>query len=437
MSAKHGTSSIGAPRMQGYEILQVLGGGGMGIAYLARQDALNRLVCVKVMSVSDDEDAELSRTRFRREAELLASVSHPNILSVFDFGVTADSGLPFLVTEYIEKGDLRRLLTVGEPLPVGQARSIVGQVGEALEYLHGKGIIHRDLKPENILIHAESQCKVGDFGIAVMQESVGLLTRSQRGLGTIGYVSPEQQYGLKVDERSDQYSLAALAYELFTGRRPLGRFPPPSQVNPRLRREVDLVVLRALREEPEERYRSVREYMRALDKALSSSHRKGRRATLAFTGVLIIGTLAATATLLGVRPQAHSSIRQAPGRSVAGKPEQQPPIVTEKPDAQLSPKSDAPVRSSGFTRLVELRAYSIWDQSGRPQGHAGEAVKERNWIEAERQVGNEVNARAYKIWLRQGSPVGAAGEAVSEANRHAAAAELLREIEKDSHHPSR
>jgi Protein of unknown function (DUF2934) len=177
--------------------------------------------------------------------------------------------------------------------------------------------------------------------------------------------------------------------------------------------------------------------MRALDKALSSSHRKERWATLAFTGVLIIGTLAAIATLLGVRPQAHSSIQQAPTRSVVGKPEQQPPIVTEKPDAQLSPKSDAPVRSRELTRLVELRAYSIWDQSGRPQGHAGEAVKERNWIEAERQVGSEVNARAYKIWLRQGSPVGAAGEAVSEANRHAAESELLREIEKDSHNPSR
>ena len=179
MSAMHGTSEFRAPTIQGYEVLQVLGGGGTGIAYLARQAALKRLVCVKVMSISHDEDAGLSRARFNREAELLASVSHPNILSVFDFGVTADSGLPFLVTEYIEKGDLRRLLTAGEPLPVGQARSILGQVGEAIEYLHGQGIIHRDLKPENILMSTDSHAKVGDFGIAVMQEGVGLLTRTQ------------------------------------------------------------------------------------------------------------------------------------------------------------------------------------------------------------------------------------------------------------------
>lgn len=121
MFATHGTSGIGAPAIQGYEVLEVLGGGGTGVAYLARQETLKRLVCVKVMSISEVEDAGLSWARFSREAELLASVSHPNILSVFDFGVTADSCLPFLVTEYIEKGDLRRILTVGEPLPIGQA----------------------------------------------------------------------------------------------------------------------------------------------------------------------------------------------------------------------------------------------------------------------------------------------------------------------------
>ena len=323
---------------------------------------------------------------------------------MFDFGVTADSGLPFLVTEYIEKGDLRRILTAGEPLPVGQARSILGQVGEAIEHLHGRGIIHRDLKPENILMCTDSHAKVGDFGIAVMQESVGLLTRSLRGLGTVGYVSPEQQFGLTVDERADQYSLAALSYELLTGRRPLGRFPAPSQVNPRLRREVDLVVLRALREEPEERYRSVQEYMRALDKALSCSHRNGRRTALAFGGLLLFGSLAAAAALLRVWPQARTPARERPAPSAVGEPVHQPPIATMKPDAQISPRPDAPARSRELTRLVELRAYRIWERSGRPQGKAGEAVKERNWIEAERQIGDEVNARAYEIWEQAGLP---------------------------------
>ena len=143
------------------------------------------------------------------------------------------------MTEYIEGGDLRRFMTAGQPMPVDQARSILLQVGEALTYLHAKGILHRDLKPENILMPTGSLVKVGDLGIAVLQEEAGVLTQSSRGMGTIGYVSPEQQYGLKVDERTDQYSLAALSYELLTGRRPLGLFPPPSRSNPRLSRELD------------------------------------------------------------------------------------------------------------------------------------------------------------------------------------------------------
>jgi serine/threonine protein kinase len=441
MSTMHGTSGFPAPTIQGYEVLQVLGGGGTGIAYLARQLALNRLVCVKVMTISHDEDTELSRARFVREAQLLASVSHPNILSVFDFGVTADSGLQFLVTEYIEKGDLRRRLTVGAPLPVDQARSILGQVGTAIDYLHGQGIIHRDLKPENILMYTDSHAKVGDFGIAVMPESVGLLTRSVRGLGTVGYVSPEQQYGLKVDERSDQYSLAALSYELLTGRRALGLFPPPSQVNRRLRREVDVVVLKALREEPAERYPAVQEFMRALDKALSCSAGNGQRAALVFTGLLSLGLSAAGAVvLLGSWPQTRAPGRQRHGipAVVARVPKlTAAAVASEKPKPHINPRKDASPRSKEFTRLVELRAYRIWERSGRPRGRAGEAVKERNWIEAERQIGDEVNMRAYKIWVHQGCPVGAAGEAVSETNRHAAAVQLLNDIEKDSSHPDR
>ncbi len=143
-----GVETFGIP---GCEILRTLNEGGMGKVYLARQHALNRFVCVKVLSIPAGEDPELCRCRFNREAELLASVSHPHILSIFDFGTTTTPGLPFLVTEYIEGGDLRRFMNAGRPMPVAQARSILLQVGEALTYLHSKGILHRDLKPENVL----------------------------------------------------------------------------------------------------------------------------------------------------------------------------------------------------------------------------------------------------------------------------------------------
>ena len=232
---------------------------------------LNRLVCVKVMSIPEGEDADLCRSRFCREAELLASVSHPHILSIFDFGTTADLGLPYLVTEYIEAGDLRQRMSPGQSMPVEEVRAIVRQIGDALTHLHSKGILHRDLKPENILMPTGSLVKVGDFGIAVMQDKAGLLTQSIRGMGTVGYVSPEQQYGLKVDERTDEYSLAALCYELLSGRRPLGLFPAPSKVNSRLTGALDEVILRGLAEEPKNRFKNVGEFVAAFDQALATA----------------------------------------------------------------------------------------------------------------------------------------------------------------------
>ncbi len=433
MSAMHEASGVDAQAVPGYEILRPLNEGGMGRVYLARQAALKRLVCVKILSVPEGEDAELRRSRFHREAELLASVCHPHILSVLDFGTTRGSGLPFLVTEFIEGGDLRRYMTPGQPMPVDRARSILLQVGEALTYLHAKGILHRDLKPENILMPTESLVKVGDLGIAVLQGEAGVLTRSLCGVGTVGYVSPEQQYALKVDERTDQYSLAALSYELLTGRRPLGVFPPPSRWNPRLSREVDAAILRGLSEEPKARFPSVRDFVAALDRGLRSRPWGASELSLALAASFAV--LCATLGLvwgMGLGSRLDAGIGPA-ARGPAGpqgakdRPAGDPVPARPQEAARGSPK--APERSRAFTRLVELRAYAIWDREGRPTGPAGEAVKVKNWLEAERQVRNEVGTRAYRIWERQGRPTGAAGEAVREENLRAAEAELLEEAE--------
>ena len=138
---------------------------------------------MKVLSIPEGEDADLCRARFDREAELLASVWHPHILAVFDYGTIADANLPFLVTEYIEGGDLRRRMSAAKAMPVDRVRFLLIQIGEALESLHARGIIHRDLKPENVLMPTDLPCKVGDFGLAVVQDKAGSLTRSGRGLG--------------------------------------------------------------------------------------------------------------------------------------------------------------------------------------------------------------------------------------------------------------
>jgi serine/threonine protein kinase len=191
----------------------------------------------------------------------------------------------------------------------------------------------------------DSLCKVGDFGLAVMQDKAGLLTRSLRGFGTRGYVSPEQQYGLKIDERSDQYSLAALGYELLTGRRPLGQFLSPSRLNPQLPRKLDPVILRGLAEEPRDRYPSVREILTALERWLDSSPRKGPDGRLVITGLLVLLLMAAGVAAI---------VRVGPGKAVPG--------VNE--DRQVAPQPAPASRSPEFTRLNELRAYRIWAGGG-------------------------------------------------------------------------
>jgi eukaryotic-like serine/threonine-protein kinase len=438
MSAMHEASGVEAPTVPGCEILGPLNEGGMGKVYLARQTALKRLVCVKVLAIPDGEDADLCRSRFNREAELLASVSHPHILSIFDFGTTSGSGLPFLITEYIEGGDLRRFMTPGQPMPVDRARSILLQVGEALAYLHSKGILHRDLKPENILMPTDSLVKVGDLGIAVLQEEAGVLTRSLRGMGTVGYVSPEQQYGLKVDERTDQYSLAALSYELLTGRRPLGLFPPPSRSNPRLSRAVDAAILRGLSEEPKDRFPSVRDFVAALDRGLLAPPWRARKRFLALVASFaVLFSAAGLALVLGFGSNMGAGIEPGPAQPDPAQPDR----ATDRPAADpVPPRAGKAANEPGamtaepsreITRLVELRAYWIWDRSGRPTGPAGEAVKEKNWLEAERQIRDEVGARAYQIWERQGRPTGTAGESIREINLRSAEAELLRETEAE------
>jgi serine/threonine protein kinase len=402
----------------------------MGRVFLARQEALKRLVCVKVLSIQEGHDADLYRARFCREAEILASVSHPNVLSVYDFGMTVDADLPYLVTEYVEGGDLRGVLDRGQRLPPAQVRSIVRQVSEALRALHERGILHRDLKPENILGRVDSLLKVGDFGIAVARDQTGSMTRTSCGMGTVGYAAPEQQYGLKVDERSDQYSLAAVTYELLTGRRPLGLFPPPSVLNPRLTRAVDAVVLRGLAEEREARYPSVQHFAVAFDRAMAGSPRIGRRTILSLT--VLLAVLLATAGLAWMTRAGAigpTEVLQWVRRGFSPSPQDAGAATAIQNEAPAASRPEAPSHTREFHRHVELRAYRIWEQRGRPQGPQGDAAAKEIWNQAEQQILDEVNVRAYRIWEGQGRPQGAAGEAVREKNFHAAEVELLRELE--------
>ena len=235
------------------EILELLGRGGMGAVYKARQPGLDRLVAVKILPPEIGNEAAFAE-RFAREARALAKLSHQNIVSVFDFG-KAD-GQYYFVMEYVDGANLRQVIETGGLQP-GQALAIVPQICEALQFAHDEGIVHRDIKPENILVDKQGRVKIADFGLAKLLGRAPAdvaLTGTHQVMGTPRYMAPEQMQGSSaVDHRADIYSLGVVFYEMLTGDLPLGRFDPPSkkaQIDVRL----DEVVLRSLESVPERRY---------------------------------------------------------------------------------------------------------------------------------------------------------------------------------------
>jgi tRNA A-37 threonylcarbamoyl transferase component Bud32 len=235
------------------EVLELVGQGGMGAVYKARQPALDRLVAVKVLPPEAARDPAFAE-RFTREARSLARLSHANILTLYDFG-EAD-GLYYITMEFVAGQNLRQLLQAGA-LTEARALGIVLQVCDALQYAHDEGVVHRDVKPENILLDARGRVKIADFGLAKV---VGLgpaclsLTGSNDVMGTVYYMAPEQLLGAHtVDHRADLYSLGVVFYEMLTGELPVGRFAPPSERAP-VDARLDAIVLRALSREPEQRY---------------------------------------------------------------------------------------------------------------------------------------------------------------------------------------
>ncbi len=252
------------------EILQLIGHGGMGVVYQARQPRLNRFVALKVLPESLGQDAAFAE-RFAREGQLLARLNHPNIVHVHDFGQAG--GFYYLLMEYVDGVNLRQAMKAGR-FSSAQALAIVPKICEALQFAHDEGVLHRDVKPENILIDARGRVKLVDFGIAKLvgegevpselggglaRESAPALTHSGAALGTPNYMAPEQiTQPASVDHRADIYSLGVVFYELLTGELPKGGFVRPSERTP-VGAEVDAIVLRALENERGRRQQSAAE----------------------------------------------------------------------------------------------------------------------------------------------------------------------------------
>jgi len=269
-----------------YEVVDKIGQGGMAEVYRGFHPALRRYVAIKFLGRSLRADPDLSR-RFQLEAQAIASLRHPNIIQVFDFGPY--EGGYYLVMEYVEGADLRaevaRRRADGRPFTPDEILDILGQVADGLDYAHRRGIVHRDVKPGNILLTAdERQAILTDFGLAMLLDRISQISRGHT-FGTPEYIAPEQAMDSRAaSPQSDIYSLGGLLYEMVTGRLPfeaesaislalkhIGEDPtPPRRYAPQLPEAVEAVILRALAKEPDDRFATAREMVDALRQAWSS-----------------------------------------------------------------------------------------------------------------------------------------------------------------------
>lgn len=296
------------------EILELLGQGGMGVVYKARQKQLDRLVALKILPPVIGQETAFAE-RFTREAQSLARLNHPHIVTIHDFGKTADGSYYFFVMEYVDGLNLREIIEARNLGP-SEALKIVPQICEALEYAHQEGIVHRDIKPENILLDKKGHVKIADFGLARLLDkpaAIYTLTRAGQRMGTPQYMAPEQlERPHEVDHRADIYSLGVVFYEMLTGELPLGVFAPPSkkvEVDVRL----DDVVLRTLEKDPERRYQHASELKTEVEiisetagqaqaaKAFANSSTFGeaaRKVRIPAIGLMIAGVFSAFSLLL-------------------------------------------------------------------------------------------------------------------------------------------
>ncbi len=244
-----------------YEVVSLLGRGGMGAVYKARQIELDRFVAIKLLPLEVSVDRDFAE-RFRREARALGKLNHPNILAVHKFGTTPEGHL-FFVMEYVEGANLQQMIR-GPGLAPMQALVILGGVCDALAYAHGKGVVHRDIKPANVMVSVEGHVKVADFGLARLTDPTASIeqagyTVTGTIIGTLDYMAPEQMRGGVADHRADIYSLGVMLYEMLCQEVPRGIFDPPSVRVAGMSKRIDHVVTKAMAQQPERRYQSTPE----------------------------------------------------------------------------------------------------------------------------------------------------------------------------------
>src|SRR5450432_1902349 len=359
-----------------YEIRREIGRGAMGVVYEGYDPFIKRVVALKTIRAEQlsGEDSENVIARFRREAQAAGRLSHPNIVSIYDFG--EDGGSWYIAMELVKGRELKECFEANERFTTANIVKIMSQILEALDYSHRQGVVHRDIKPANIFMLADGSVKVADFGIAHIEASN--LTQVGAVMGTPAYMSPEQIMGLPVDGRSDLFSAGVILFQYITGERPfagsatttmqkvLKEEPlPPSTLNVQILPEMDAVMRKALAKRPDERYQTAREFSAAI-----------RSAAQVGTGSFAAMPAAASSAEATLITNTDATVVAAPERTVARSTAANaggaPPPFTAPPPVMAAPQPEKKSQGLAIALVVGVVVIAIGAVSAwlvfKPQG---------------------------------------------------------------------
>ena len=352
-----------------YEILEVIGTGGMAVVYKARCHRLNRLVAIKILKDDLSQDEEFRR-RFHAESQAVAMLSHPNIMSVYD--VSTSDEADYIVMELIDGITLKQYMEKKGTLNWKETLHFSIQIAKALEHAHSRGIVHRDIKPHNVMVLKNGSIKVTDFGIARIMSNNNTLTKE--ALGSVHYISPEQAKGGRVDNRSDLYSLGVVMYEMMTGRAPYdgespvavaiqhinGGAPMPSTLNPNIPGGLEQIIMKAMAVDPDQRYSSATQMLVDLEEfrknpsILFDHSEKGD-----IDAATMLDQVAQQERVVVVPPRTTAE-------RVAGTHPSRPAQQQQQRSPQQNPRTDAPQRRTGQTTDPQRRAGQQSDPRRAP-----------------------------------------------------------------------
>jgi len=390
-----------------YRILAELGRGAMGVVYRAEDPVLKRIVAIKTILMSpDDEERDEYEARFYQEARAAGGLNHPNIITIYDIG--REGNVAYMAMELIEGIELRALMGRGR-LPLALALDIAAQVADGLAFAHERGIVHRDVKPANVMIVRDRQAKIMDFGIARMQVS-DIRTQTGMLLGSPKYMSPEQIAGERVDHRSDLFSLGVIVYELASGQAPFAApttgslmhsiagasAAPPSTVDASLPAMLDHIAARALEKERDARYQSAAEFAADLRECLEQTRPDAAGAAAGSVDVELTFSGGTDKTVKDAAPARESTRTVAVTATVAGEATQVAGRSAEPPArgapfagtaGRMNPlyASRAFDSSEALQNLETMAATGVRDAATERAGGLASALR-RVWGDPDRRV---------------------------------------------------